>query len=376
MPGTAPDQFFQESRSFAEIRQELFGRYLEVWCDLQQEKHKGENKLPLLLIDLEAGADLSETEDTATLDPYLYKSILKREQQRQPVLSYLYSKRKTALAQLCETIPALPFYDELETPPVVLHNAENKEQTTIALEAGHPALVFLEPFGSSYAQQVLQQAIDSESADLFMLLQPETIASAVTTAKPSAALTRLFGSHLQPIQAYCRKQKSKARRAAFILDIFEAILKEKEYFLQRFHINLPGTGAAAYYLLFASQDSYSYRSFKEMLLPYSILQPDGVPLFMANTFVQQQTELFGQKPAYSIACLEEQILAQEALYKYKSIEQIYTTDHAGTPYTRQNYLEAIERLRRAGKAELLNGSTMQPVKRPVPSAKVKFRSRS
>ncbi|MBC5773704.1 three-Cys-motif partner protein TcmP [Pontibacter sp. KCTC 32443] len=376
MPATEFNAFFTAKRSFTEIKQEVFGKYFEAWNTLRLSKKKEDAQPDLLLIDLHAGEEQALADNTplpAHHHFYIYKSIFKQPKLNQAIHTFFYDKNKAILEQAGQCIEALPYYEELVHQPLPLATAENKALMTELLESGCSSLVFMDPFQGSYAQQVLGQAISSGQSDLFMLLSPETITRAVAGKKVSPVLAELFGERLQVISNYCRKEKAKSKRQQFILDHFIQALHAKECLTLLFKINLPDTEDPEHYLLFASRDGHAYRSFKETMLPYSILQEDDVPLFIANDFLQPQTSLFEQVPEFTIPNLVERITNQANLYKYKSIEKMYELDSPGTNYIRENYVAACEQLRKAGKIELLNPKTMQAIRQPTPAAVVKYK---
>lgn len=178
---------------------------------------------------------------------------------------------------------------------------------------------------------------------------------------------------MQKISNYCRKEKDTYKRQEFILGHLMHVLQEKEYETLLFKVNEPRVEQPYHYLLFSSPDSHACRSFKETLLPYTTYQQDGVPLFIANDFLQPQFALFEQRPVYTLPNLVERLTEQASLYKYKSIEKVYKLDSGGTNYTRENYIAAYEQLRKEGKIELLNAKTMQTIRQPTPASVVKYR---
>lgn len=376
MSTTEPNDFFKERRSFTEIKQEILGPYFNTWCNVRLAFLKAEAREAMLYIDLHAGdgQDMEGSPELpATSQAYLLKSIIKSPLLNKSVRTFFYDKSKTVLELVSKSMEALPFYEELLLPPVPLNHSENKAQMTELLEAGCPSLAFINPFISGYTQQTLLQAIHAWRTDLFMLLCPDNMIKAVAGKKVSKPLVDLFGARLQKISNYCRKEKDNYKRQEFILDHLIGVLQEKEYYTLLFKVNQPGVEQPYHYLLFSSPDSHAYRCFKETLLPYTTYQQDGIPLFIANGFLQPQFSLFEQRPVYTLPNLVERLKEQASLYKYKPIEKIYELDSGGTNYTRENYVAAFEQLRKEGKIELLNAKTMQTIRQPTPASVVKYR---
>ncbi len=372
MSATEPNAFLKISRSFSEIKRELFGAYFENWCDIKYSALKAAADKTVCLVDMQAGQEQSIEEKPGNevySYSYLYKTIAKKPT---PVQSYIYDKDKVGLEQASELLLELAQEQELTHQPVALQNAENKAQLAEELSTGKPALVFMDPFQNAYAQQVLWQSVMKWRSDLFMLLRPDNITKALATKKVSQPLTDLLGDNLEGIGTYCRKEKNKYKCQRYILDKFIRSLQQKGNLTLLYKVNLPDTEQPEHYIIFASPDMLAYKTFKEILLPYATYARDGVPVFRANDFRQLQTTLFEKRPVYTIANLTDRLMAQADVYKYKSIDKIYTMDNGNTNYSRDNYMVAFEHLRNEGKVTFLNASTMQTIRKPTPTSVVKF----
>lgn len=376
MSSTEPNDFFRERRSFTEIKKEILGKYFDTWSDIRLAPSKDEAHVSMVYIDLHAG-DGRETEESSILPidtkGCIYKSIVKKPLLNEALQTFYYNKDRTAVDQVNENMEVLPYYQDLLHPPLPLTTSENKTRMGELIEVGCPSLLFLDPFRSGYGQQMLLQAVNTWRSDLFMQLHPDTISRAVAGKKVSQPLVGLFGERLQAISNYCRKEKDNHKRQEFILGHLLGALQEKGHLTLLFKVNQPEVEQPYHYLLFSSPDPHAYRIFKETVLPYSTYHKDGIPLYIANEFLQPQFSLFEQRPVYTLPNLVERLTNQAAQYKYKSIEKIYEMDNCGTSYTRENYLAAYEQLRKEGKIELLNAKTMQTIRQPTPASVVKYR---
>jgi hypothetical protein len=209
--------------------------------------------------------------------------------------------------------------------------------------------------------------------DLLMLLCPDTLLKALSGKKTDPYLLELLGDRFSAIRNIIKKERDKVKKQQHILVQLNELLQEKGYYALQFKINPPDSEEADFYLLFASQAAAAYKAFKEFMLAYSAYAEDGVPLLVANCLPKPQLSLFPQPLAYSVLNLAEELGSLAGRYKFKSIEKIYEDHSAGTPYTRENYLAAFERLRGQGKVELLNAKTMQTIRKPLLSSVVKYR---
>lgn len=158
----------------------------------------------------------------------------------------------------------------------------------------------------------------------------------------------------------------------YILQHLQSLLREKGFFTLLFQINLPGTGNVSHYLLFSSPHIKAYNCFKETVLPYSDLQQDGVPLFSCNQGQQHQLSLFEHRPAHTVMHLVDELAASVLQCKFKSVEKVCEMHSPNTPYIPENYLAAFEHLRDQGKVVLLNGKTLQTVRKATLTSVVKY----
>ena len=368
MPATVPTDFFREQRHFAEVKQELLVRYFETWCDRQWAARPSSSETLLLFVDLNAAAG----KEPQTALQKLLRCALRRNGLSDALRFYFGDSAKPELARLAQEAEQLPIYRELAEQPAFLHGAENRRLLGEALSASQPALVFMDPFSYGYAQETLLEACTTTKPDMFLLLEPSNLRRALAGKKVSQAMAALVGARLHQISAFCRKEKDKGRQEAFILQHLQCLLREKNLYTLLFRINAPGSDNASHYLLFASPDAAAYHNFKLLLLPYTEYQPDGVPLFVTSQGPQHQLALFEHRPAHTVAKLADVLAESAAQCKFKSVEKIYEWHSLNTPYTLENYLAAFEHLRDQGKVQLLNGKTMQTVRKVSPTSVVKY----
>lgn len=213
MPDTVPNVYFQEKRSFAEVKQELLGRYFETWCSLRLAVRPADSEEPLLFVDLNAaaGQDL-HAQDTAAVAvlQHLIRSTGKKPGLNRLVRFYFNDPVKAGTAGLAQKLEQLPACEALTQKPAFLYEPENRTQLEELLDGGSPALLFLDPFSYGYAQEVLQKACSTGQPDLLMLLSPDSIRKALTGRKVSQPLTDVLGERLSRISAFCRKRRITA----------------------------------------------------------------------------------------------------------------------------------------------------------------------
>ncbi len=233
--------------------------------------------------------------------------------------------------------------------------------------------MFMDPFSHGYAQEMLLKALQPDRpSDILLQFRPQSICKALTKKKVSQSVLALFGERLSLIQGYCRKEKDNTKREEFMVQHLHSLLRAQGLFTLLFRINQPGTGLADHYALFVTQNAISYNGYKRTILPYSDYQKDGVPLLVANQGEEAQLSLFPQQARYTVALLREELAENATAYKFKSVEKVFELHSPNTPYTPENYLAAFERLRDAGNVELLNGKTLQTVRKATLTSVVKF----
>lgn len=375
MPDTVANAFFQEQRSFVEVKQELLVKYFEAWCANRMATRPAGDGEPFVFVDLNtaAGQDQQAQQHMPiSVLQNLIRSTLKKQGLHEMLRFYLDDPVKSELGRMMQELEQLTAYAELSVKPALLNQAENRASLGELLDCGYPALFFLDPFSYGYAQDMLLHACNTWRSDLFLLLNPDSIQRAFTGKKVSQPLTELFGAQLPLIRAFCRKEKHNGRLQEYILQHLQSLLREKGFYILLFRINQPGTDSASHYLLFSSPDVAAYNIFKQMVLPYSEYQPDGVPLFIANQGPQHQLSLFEHRPAYAVSLLIEELSATPAQWKFKSVEKIYEMHSPNTPYILENYLTAFEHLRDQGKVVLLNGKTLQTIRKATYTSVVKY----
>ncbi len=349
----------------------MLGKCFEAWCAATFTLPGLPEKA--LLLDLNAAPVAGEYVPQAILLQQLYRSTGSRTDLNQIIHTFFSDPDAPALGHLQEQLSALAFYEKLIHQPAFLSSPQAQADVADMLASPVPALAFLDPFNLSHTGGLRQEQLLAAGVDLVLLLQPQTLLRAMS-GKASQSMKDLFGERLTQVRGYFKREKAPCRRVRYTLLVLQEVLAERDYLALKFDINAPNSAEASYYLLLASRQKAVYRSFKEMLLPYSVFQEDGVPLLHTNQQQPDQLALFIEAPKYTVLNLAAELEDKSSLYKYKAIEKIYEEHHIGTTYILLNYVEAFKLLRDRGKIELLNPKTMQSIRAATAASVVKYKT--
>ncbi|RAU82760.1 three-Cys-motif partner protein TcmP [Pontibacter arcticus] len=356
--------FFKEQRSTSEIKSELLNEFFKAWCSAQLGGQRYVANPALAFIDLYAGDGTNEEGKPATPVKIL-NSIFGSQQKvnlNKIVRTFFNDEKQATAAKLKQHLLQLPYYAELIHKPVLLHEEANFSLLAKLLGTDTPTLLYLDPFGYPFSQQLLLQSVKKWGLDVFMLFSPAKIRAAVTNASEKDILYELFGAdRIASIKAFCEKHQDANQREDFITDQLEEIFKEKQYKTFRFKISLPKKNQTSHYLFFVSKTDAAYMKMKELMLSYSDYQEDGVPLFGAN--IKHQLSLFQEQYRYSIKNLTADLAAKASFYNNLPLESIYKHHNIGTNYIRGNYLEAFEQLKKADVVTAINPVSRQPMRK-------------
>jgi three-Cys-motif partner protein len=367
--------FFKKQRKASEIKSEILGPFFEVWCGIVLSGQKADVVNPVLYVDLQAGQGYEQ--EGAPAIPVkvlqsLYKTTGSRLDLNKSVKTFFRDPDKLVAAQLEAQIENLSFHGELIHKPVLLQEEADTEVLKQLLEEGHPAFTFLDPFESSFSQEMLLQLLKQPGADFLLLFHPESMRAALKNRVVDSLMQELFGDRLEQIKKFNKGTRDAEKREEFLLDSFESIFWDKGYHTFTFRINFPDKKQTSHYLLFASKTDLACTRAKEMLLKYSDYQEDGVPLFGAN-LKQQQTSLFHEHYAYSIESLMNDLSQKASLYNNVALQRIYEKHNIGTHYSLENYKVAYERLMKSGQVRFYNPKTGQSVSKLTYTSLIRYK---
>ncbi|GGG07722.1 hypothetical protein [Pontibacter amylolyticus] len=370
----APRDFFKIERTASEIKAELLPRIFEVWATTRLQQ-VGMFETRMRFMDLQAGLERDEPAPAALqLLRQVYKSTGSRLDLNQGIKTVFYDADQPALAELQEQVEHLPFYQDLVHPPVMLLEESGEALAEQILEAGQPALAFLNPVEEGIAQQLLLHAVQTSASDLLMLFNPKTLEAAVKKAKPDSLFQKIFEERLEQIKGFYKQNRNADRREEYLLDCFEETFSRRGFYTLRFRINLPDKKQTGYYLVLASTSAQAYTRLKELLEGYSDYQEDGVPLFGVNLQAQQMS-LFQEHYKYAVARLAQELSGDTTRCNNRSLQYIYEQHSLGTHYTLSNYAAAYERLMRQGLVRFINPKTGQPVTKLTATSLIRYSPR-
>ncbi|ALI98008.1 hypothetical protein DC20_02230 [Rufibacter tibetensis] len=375
MTVTDPKDFFKQKRSTAELKEEIFLKFFPVWCETLFARQEPVEKV--LYVDASAGLSLPE-EGEMPVSFKVLKSIYARTGGRQDlnkvVQPFLYEGNKALATMLPELAEALPFYPELHQKPLFLHLPENFDLLQEQEQNATAALVFVDPFGNKFSQELWARSLTQDKTDLFLVFDYKRMAAHLTNQKAPNCLQILLGDRLPDVLSFFSKVTSSAKKEAYALKAFAESLTEKGLSSSRFRINLPGKDQSSHHVWFVSRNDVGHTKFKELLLPFCEVQEDGVPVFGANLkTVRLLVPEYSKYLEHSLVNLIDDLVQNASLYNSMMLEKIYEKHNVGKPYSKANYQTAIEKLKEQGKITLLNPKTGQVVYKLNSACRIKFK---
>jgi three-Cys-motif partner protein len=350
MAENLPTHFFSEKRSTPQIKAELLPPFLEEWARYRFSGSEGGRAKSLSVADLMAGQGLGNDHEMHALALWeMVQLQLEREEAPGPVLTmYMHDPSAPALLKLKAMQKEL-HEDSVEVQPSFLDDEQVLQQFSDA-HSQRPSLLYLDPFGYPFGQQLLVQAAQHPATDLLLLFPASRLGSNLLASLEAQPLGRLMISYLSQLESYYLAEKATRKRERFILTILEDALKEKEYYTCVLKINLPHSDKASHYLFFASKERGLYFMAKEFMSRYSHIQADGVPAFFVNQAEQAPVLPGFQKylHASGVENLADELAGRRSDYHYLSVLEIFEHHSPGTPYLKVNYKAALARLRDQG----------------------------
>jgi hypothetical protein len=358
MAEKATAHFFKEKRSLSQVKGELLPLFVKEWAMCCLAKETGAAK-QVMFTDVFAGQGFADEPGTlaiAEILESLYADEDTESEWSHKLKIYLHDPAVPMLPKLKAKLEGEAFYEAIIHKPGFLHEEEGLQHYTDDQSKGFPALLYLDPFGYSFGQQQLLDAIAKPAADLCMLFAASRLGSSMPASLETSPLGRMFSPHLSSLESFYLAEKSSRKRERYFLSILEEVLQGQGYFTQIFKINLPQKDQASHYFIFASKERKLYFMAKEFMSQYSDTQADGVPRFSVNQASQAPVLPGFQKyiHAFGIDNLADELAGKRAQYHYLSLQEIFEDHSPGTPYIKANYKAAFARLRDQGRLNIVD----------------------
>ncbi|KAA6435812.1 hypothetical protein ACD591_02820 [Rufibacter glacialis] len=371
---TDPKDFFRQRRSAAQVKAEFLVAFFPVWCEMLLSEKDPEAKV--LYLDANAGLGLEE-EGAQPVSFQVLKSIFARSGGRlnlnKAVHPFLYEANKALAATLPQLATELPFYADLQQEPQFLHLPEAQLALQEQEAAADAVFLSLDPFGNKFSQELWARALGQDHTHFLLQFEFKRLTAALSSQKPDHPLHTLLGSRLPALKALLAKTSHAAKKETYVLKAFAESLLEKGYQATRFRINVPGKDQSNHHVWFVSRHELAHTRFKEVVLPYSDVQEDGVPLLGANLkAVRLLVPEYSKYLEFSLVNLIEDLLQNTAVYNSMALEKIYEKHNVGKNYSKANYQTAFEKLKEQGKITLLNPKTGQVVYKLTFATRIKF----
>ena len=353
MAETKPEDFFKQKRTASEIKAEILPKYFRAWHTRMANLPGTTTTNQVYFIDVHAGTGY-EAPDVPAAPIKILNQVHDLNATGEEInleLKLYFTDAPGVTDKLIKNVETLPYYPELIHQVVFLKEAAEQELLTDVLNQPNPALLFIDLFGNAFARQLAGQVMHRQGeTDMLMLFNLSKVKAALLTEEVGGPWHLILGERLAQIKQSYQHEKSARKRDEFIITQLEAACQANYFYTYTFKIAQPDKGQTGYYLMLLSKAKAGYLTIKELLQPYSDYQEDSVPLQGAN-LKQQQPLLPGFFKYLNTYCLEnlvEYLGANRSRFHYKTIVEIYEEHGIGTPYSKQNYLAAFEKLREQG----------------------------
>jgi len=356
MAAITTDTFFKEKRHTSEIKSEILVKYFKFWGGILLYGQRYKPIKEVLYIDLYSGPGYygsnSEPSTPIKILNSIYESTNSPFNLNIAVKTFFNDEKKSMIESLGKNILGLPFYNDLVHKPTLLNKPASKELLQSLIQQKIPALTFIDPFGYTYSLEMLLSAVRDWGSDLFMLFNMNRIRAAINNPNVEHLMNEIFQNNLSAIREFYAIEKKPRKREEFILNCFEKLFKDKGYFIFKFKINFPDKDQTSHYLYLVSKVKLAYFKIKDIMKQYSDIQPDGVPMFAANSVTSPI--FYGNMHKFSMENLEEVLKANIINFVGKSIEEVYEEYSFDTNYIKENYKQAFENLLKGGEVKLIN----------------------
>lgn len=164
-------------------------------------------------------------------------------------------------------------------------------------------------------------------------------------------MNEIFQEELVEIRKYYSDEKHPHKREEYILQKFEKLFSDKGYWIFKFKINFLEKNSTSHYLILVTKVKLAYYSIKDIMSKYSDYQPDGVPVFAANSVTPPI--FYGNMVKFSIENLKDDLLKNSS-YNGMILENIFFEHSLNTNYIKSNYKQAIEELIKEEKVKIFD----------------------
>lgn len=355
MTAISTESFFKVKRNTSEIKSEILVKYFKFWCGvlLFAQKYKKINEL--VYIDLFAGPGRYENGSASTpikIIDSIIASSNKPIDFNKSVKTFFNDEKRRLVGELERNIKSLPYYNDLINKPVILNQSASKELLNVLLQKGIPSLTFIDPFGYSYSMSMLLNSVKEWGSDLFMLFNINRIRAAIKNPLVEELMNEIFDQELPEIRKFYEKEKNPSKREEFIISKFENIFRSKGFLVFKFRVSFPEKHQTSHYLYLVTKVQLAYLKIKEIMKLYSDYQPDGVPLFSANS--KQDPIFYPEVEKFSISHLQNNLIKHKKRYNNRTVEHIFEEHSINTNYIKENYKNALSNLFEDGKITVTN----------------------
>lgn len=337
------NSFFNKQKNQSNIKSKIVVEYFKTWAAILLKGQKKRFVNSLLYIDLYSGPGYYNDKIPST--PILIlESIVNDQIFNECVKTFFNDKEIKFSNELKRNIQSLPYYGELLTKPKFLNASTDMSLLTDLINSNPntPSFTFLDPLGyKGISAELCRKALIEWGSDLFLFFNLNRIRAALKNPTVVHLMKDLFGSKYEMISNNYNNLRGK-KGELFIINSFENIFNEKNYYTVDLRINFKEKNLTSHYFLFVSKSKLGYMKMKEIFAKYSTRTNEGIPNFeLINKGFE--LDLF---PKHSISKMAFDIYSLRELFNGLTVESIYEYHNINKPFIKENYKNAIDSLKK------------------------------
>ncbi|QIZ66659.1 three-Cys-motif partner protein TcmP [Geobacillus subterraneus] len=349
---TNSTKFFVNQREQSKVKTAILTKYFGAWAQILIPRSKTGR---VAYIDLFSGPGKFETGENSTPLIILEKCI-KDDKLRKSVVTVFNDADPKFVEELQKNIQSIPNIDTLTYKPQILNSVVSDEIAKIFSEKNLiPTLAFIDPWGyKGLTTNLINALIKDFGSDCIFFFNYNRISMGLNNPLVKEHMDALFGLERADEMRIKVKNLTPEEKELYIVnELAETLSDNRANYVLPFRFLDENKNKTSHYLIFVSKHVLGYSIMKDIMASESTLKDDGVasfsyiPVKHIEKYQNVQLSLLSQyeRPLDS--------LGQDLLCSFAgetlTVKDIYQKHHVGTPFTKQNYKEALRRIEEENK---------------------------
>jgi three-Cys-motif partner protein len=347
-----PHRFFAAPRDHSMVKAQVISKYFPVWATIVSKALRPNGVLVYLDLFSGPGRFGAVGAGGAESTPLLVTRRIVADSHLRKIVRLVFNdKRRSHADRLRQELSAIHGIRDLAyTPSIFCNEVGDALAATFAAVRMNPTFSFVDPFGyKGLTQELVRALIKDFGSECVFFFNDSAIRRALSNPRVAQPIAALFGdARARALRTLITSLPARERSGAVIRELEAALKDAGARFVLPFLLTAAGPRRTHFHVVFVTKHTKGYELMKEVMRSLGHLRFLAAGHWEICFEDPSNPWLFGDEAQNELATILPGLFQGQTV----SVQEIYRSHQAGTPFVLSDYKAALRVLSAQGQVDV------------------------